>query len=91
MFFHKVDGEIVVDLVDPHRPDSGDTGPKWTGLAKYAEKHGSLYRRVVAVIEDADANVLSLDLTNEDAATALGGATNQTDIRAIFDSFGGNY
>jgi type III restriction enzyme len=91
LFFHNVDGEIVVDLVDPHRPDSGDTGPKWTGLASYAAKHGSLYRRVVAVIEDADANVLSLDLTNADVATALSGATNQTDIRAIFDTLGGAY
>jgi len=91
LFFHKVDGEIVVDLVDPHRPDSSDTGPKWTGLASYAAKHGSLYRRVVAVIEDADANVLSLDLTNADVATALSSATNQTDIRAIFDTLGGTY
>jgi type III restriction enzyme len=91
LFFHKVDGEIVVDLVDPHRPDSGDTGPKWTGLARYAEKHGSAYRRIVAVIEDGDANLLSLDLTNADVATALSEATNQTDIRAIFNTLGGTY
>ncbi len=91
LFFHDVDGEIVVDLVDPHRPNESDTGPKWTGLAEYAKHHSWRYRRMVGVIEQTDGTVLSLDLTNGDVGTALGKASNQTDIRAIFDKFGGKY
>ena len=46
---------------------------------------------MVGVIEQTDGTVLSLDLTNGDVGTALGKASNQTDIRAIFDKFGGKY
>jgi type III restriction enzyme len=91
LFFHKVEGEIVVDLVDPHRPDSGDTGPKWTGLTEYAKKHGSEYRRIAGVVEDAKDKLLSIDLTNPSVAEALANATNEMDIRAIFDTLGGTY
>lgn len=91
IFFHEIDGDIVMDIVDPHRPSESDTGPKWTGLAKYAKDNAAIFRRVVAVIRNPDEKLLSLSLKNPDVATRLAGATNETDIRAIFDSFGGSY
>jgi type III restriction enzyme len=91
LFVHEVDGDVVVDLVDPHRPDSADTGPKWTGLAHYAAKHGSEFRRVVAVIKDGDGRLVSLDLKNPDVAIDLAKASNETDIRNVFAKFGGAY
>jgi type III restriction enzyme len=91
LFFHEVDGEIVVDLIDPHRPNEGDTGPKWTGLAKYAADHAPAFRRVAAVIKNEDDVLVSLDLKNPDVATRLGEATNETDIRKVFTDFGGGY
>ena len=90
LFFHKIEGELVVDLVDPHRPDSADTGPKWTGLSKYAANHGCSFRRVVAVIKDGD-KLLGLDLKNSDVAEKMAEATNETDVRSAFDLYGGSY
>lgn len=91
LFFHEIDGEIVVDLIDPHRPDASDTGPKWTGLAAFASAHGSSFRRILAVIESTEKRLLSLDLKNPAVAEAVAKATNETDIRKVFDDFGGAY
>ena len=91
LFFHEVDGEQVVDIVDPHRPSFGDTGPKWSGLADYAVQHGSLFRRILAVIKDTDDVLVSLDMKNPQVAKRMAKATNETDIRKIFRDFGGPY
>jgi type III restriction enzyme len=91
LFFHQVDNEIVVDLVDPHRPSQADTGSKWAGLAEYASKHGELFRRVVAVIKNSDDVLVSVDLKNPSVGAAMQTATTETDIRRAFEAFGGNY
>jgi type III restriction enzyme len=91
VFYHEVDGEIVVDIIDPHRPDASDTGPKWTGLAAYASANGGSFRRVMAVIQNADKKLLSLDLKNSAVAEAVALATNETDVRKLFEDFGGEY
>lgn len=91
LFFHDVNGEIVVDIIDPHRPDASDTGPKWTGLADYAGRHGSSFRRVMAVIQGTDKKLLSLDLKNPTVVAAMAQVTNETDARKLFDEYGGAY
>lgn len=91
LFFHEDGDEVVVDIIDPHRPDNSDTGPKWTGLAKYAEDHGDHFRRVLAVIKDSSDQLVSLDLKNPEVAKRLQSATNETDIRQIFTDLGGAY
>jgi type III restriction enzyme len=91
VFFHSIDGEIVADIVDPHRPDAADTGPKWTGLSKYAKAHAEHFRRIVAVIKGDDDQLVSLDLRNPDVGVALATATNETGIRKVFADYGGAY
>ena len=91
IFFHEVEGELVIDIVDPHRPDAADTGPKWTGLADYAMTHAGEVRRVMAVIQSEEGKLLSLDLKIPDVASAIAKATNETDIRRVFQTFGGYY
>ena len=91
IFFHEAEGRIVVDIVDPHRPDAADTGPKWTGLSSYASQHENTFRRVMAVIQGPDKKLLGLDLKNPDVAEMVSRASNETDIRKIFMTFGGNY
>jgi type III restriction enzyme len=91
LFFHEVDGALVVDIVDPHRPADADTAPKWRGLAAYAKNHGSQFRRIIGVIADRDGSLLSIDLKNPDVAKRLDDANNETDIRAIFSDLGGPY
>lgn len=91
VIFHEIGGDIVADIIDPHRPDSADTGPKWTGLARYAAKHSDKFRRILAVTKSGDGHLHSLDLKNPDVETALSKASNETDIRRIFADYGGAY
>ena len=91
LFFHKIDGQVVVDLVDPHNPGAADAGPKWLGLARYANLHGDHFRRVLAVIKSPSEQLISLDLKNPDVATYLETASNETDIRHLFEEYGGYY
>lgn len=91
IFFHEVDDEIVVDIIDPHRPDSSDAAPKWGGLAAYAKEHGSLFRRINAVVADDDGELLSLDLKNPQVAKRFESASNEADVRKLFADLGGAY
>jgi type III restriction enzyme len=91
IFIHDIDGEVVLDVVDPHRPNEADTAPKWLGLAEYGTKHGSNFRRILAVIKNDKDQLASLDLKNPDAAARLQKAASEPDIRAIFAELGGPY
>ncbi len=91
IFAHEVKGEIFIDIVDPHRPDSADTGPKWRGLSAYATSYGHLLRRCVGVIRNSSGQLVSLDLKNPQVADRLRDVRNETDIRALFEDLGGNY
>jgi len=56
-------GKVVADIVDPHGPQFADALPKLKGLAKYAETHPGMYRRIEAVAF-VDRSYRALDLTS---------------------------
>jgi hypothetical protein len=73
IFFAEQDGEIVADIVDPHGFHLADALPKLKGLARYAETHGHIYRRIEAVAKAG--NILRvLNLTSADVRQAIIGA-----------------
>jgi hypothetical protein len=83
LFFAKnEDGEIVVDIVDPHGVHLADALPKLRGLAAYAEEHGGQYRRIEAIAENAS-GLRMLDLTKPAVRAAISAAT---DARSLYDS-----
>lgn len=90
LFFHEVDGEVVVDVVDPHGHHAADTGPKWAGLARWAAEHRDKVRRVVAVIK-VGADLLALDLTGDGIAERLDACSTKADIETVFAEQGGAY
>lgn len=45
------DGDIVVDIIDPHGDHLADSLPKLRGLADYVEKHGAQFGRIEGVAE----------------------------------------
>lgn len=66
LFFSQLnDGRVVADIVDPHGYHLADSLPKLRGLARYAEQHCDLYRRIEAVSE-VDGQYRVLDLKNVD-------------------------
>jgi hypothetical protein len=82
IFFAEQDGEIVADIVDPHGFHLADALPKLKGLARYAETHGHIYRRIEAVAKSGD-KLRVLDLTRADVRQAIIGAES---AEAIYTS-----
>lgn len=71
IFFAKdKNGEIVVDVVDPHGIHFEDTLPKLDGLAIYAQKHKHLFRRFESVAKIGD-KFRVLDLMDETVSKAI--------------------
>jgi len=75
------DGEIVVDIVDPHGHHLADALPKLQGLALYAETHSKHYRRIESVAE-AMGKLRVLDLTKEEVRKGIADAKNAESLFA---------
>lgn len=89
IFFHEDHG-IALDIVDPHRHNEADTGPKWAGPARWASKNHDKVRRAVAVIKVGD-DLKALDLTKDGIADRLDECHGKPDIEALFADLGSAY
>lgn len=63
-------GKVAADIVDPHGTQFADALPKLKGLAKYAETHVGMYRRIEAVAA-MGGKLKVLDLTNAKVQEAV--------------------
>lgn len=70
IFFSEVNGEIVIDLVDPHGIHLADAMPKLVGLAKYVEEFGNEFRRIESVAE-INGELRVLDMKNQRTRKAI--------------------
>ena len=75
IFLAEEDGAIIADIIDPHGHHLADALPKLKGLAKYAETHAQVYRRIEAVAE-IEQKLRVLDLTRDDVRKAVMKATS---------------
>jgi len=75
IFFAEQDGKIAVDIIDPHGFHLADALPKLQGLARYAETHPGVFRRVEAIAE-VGAKLRVLDLARTDVRQAIMTATS---------------
>ena len=64
------DGQVVVDLVDPHGHHLADALPKLCGLATFAEKYQGEFRRIESVAETGG-TMRVLDLTKHHVRQAI--------------------
>jgi len=62
-FSRKSDNTVTADIIDPHGTHLSDALPKLQGLARYAETHPNIYRRIEA-IADVGGKLRVLDLTD---------------------------
>lgn len=81
LFFSEVNGDIVVDLVDPHGIYLSDALPKLVGLAKFAEEYGSEFRRIESVAE-IGGKLRVLDMQNQRTRQAVGGFSDAAKLYA---------
>jgi hypothetical protein len=75
IFFVEQDGKIVADIIDPHGTYLADALPKLQGLARYAEAHPGVFRRIKAIAE-VGGKLRALDLTRADVRKAVMEATS---------------
>lgn len=75
IFFAEQGGEVVADIIDPHSFHLADALPKLQGLARYAETHSQIYRRIEAVAETGG-KLRVLDLTRANVRQAVMEATS---------------
>lgn len=72
-FTELTNGSIVADIIDPHGHHLADSLPKLRGLARYAERHSEIYRRIETVSE-IDGIYRILDLKNSETRDVIFGA-----------------
>lgn len=83
-FARKADGGIAVDLVDPHGIHLSDALPKLRGLAKYAENHKNIFRRIESIADpDNNGKFRLLDLTD---SKVRGSIYTAKDAKTLFCS-----
>jgi type III restriction enzyme len=62
VIFRTVNGQTLVDLLDPHDSALADSVAKAKGLIDYAQKHGQDFDRIQLIIKDATGRLRRLDL-----------------------------
>jgi hypothetical protein len=75
IFFAEQDDRVVADIIDPHGFHLADALPKLQGLARYAETHSGIYRRIEAIAEVGN-QLRVLDLTRVDVRQEVAVASN---------------
>jgi len=75
------DASVVADIVDPHGTHLSDALPKLQGLAKYAETHAHVYRRIETVAK-VDDTLRVLDMTN---ATVRKAVAEANDAKSLYE------
>jgi len=79
---------LVVDIVEPHRTDEGDTARKMLGLAEYAARHGERFGRILIVAKTSDDIFRSIDLNDEAARGAAKAVTTTQSVVRLFTDHG---
>lgn len=78
-FSRQHDGTIAADIVDPHGTQFSDALPKLQGLARYAEEHAGVYRRIEAIAKIGD-QLRVLDLTDAAVRHAVAKADDAVSV-----------
>lgn len=91
LLFRRTPDGVVIDVVDPHRPDLGDTVQKWRALSNWAHDHGPGLGRVLAVIGQMTSAGLILrgvDLRSAPVHDRLKSMDDGDNVMNLFSDFG---
>jgi len=75
-FVQLADGNVAADLIDPHGAYLAEALPKLKGLAKYAAKYPTTFRRIETISKTKAGVYRKLDLTKEGVRSAIEAATS---------------
>lgn len=85
-------GVLYPSIIDPHGAHLGDALPKLKALAQYADEHGDLFDRIIAVGIEKDLMLYGLDLKDSKVRKAVyESAADSESVKWLFDSNGKKY
>ncbi|SKF61274.1 DNA/RNA helicase, superfamily II [Mycobacteroides abscessus subsp. abscessus] len=92
VFVHYVDDGLRPSIVDPHGSYLGDSSPKLKALAQYADEHGDLFDRIVAVGLRKGDVLLGLDLKDSKVRKAVyESAADRDSLKRLYEDHGTTY
>ena len=83
LVFRALNGDVAVDILDPHDPTRADWVPKVRGLAEYATRHWQQFGRMEAIIVEG-ADVRRLDLRVEANRNRARAAEGPQHLHSLF-------
>jgi hypothetical protein len=84
-------GNLVVDILEPHRPDQDDTFAKAKGLAEYADAHGAELGKAMMLKIDGkgeDAEISGCDVTDRATREKVLATRSNEEIQGLFQPLG---
>lgn len=92
VFVHEVDEQLRPSIIDPHGAHLGDASPKLKALAQYADEHGELYDRIIAIGTEKDGVLYGINMLDSKVRKAVYESAADTEsIKAIFAKHGTKY
>jgi type III restriction enzyme len=84
LFVRSTSTSLVVDLIDPHRPDLEDAPAKAVGLAEYADRYWHRFGRIELIIVVND-EIRRLDLTDDQNRDKVKMVQTNAHLRQLFE------
>ncbi|WP_036258523.1 DEAD/DEAH box helicase family protein [Mesorhizobium sp. WSM3224] len=78
------DGQLIVDIIDPHAISLADAPAKAAGLAKFAAKHADRFGRIELIMVDGS-TTKTFDLTSETVRNRVRGLKLHNEMKRLFD------
>lgn len=82
LILRKVKSDLVVDILEPHDTTRTDSLPKAQALARYAERHGDSFVRIL-LIKFLDARRSEIDLADRKTRAQVLAATTPDDLERL--------
>ncbi len=83
LIVRSLDGELLVDIVDPHSIHLSDAAAKAAGLAKFAAEHANKFGRIELIMLDGKSRK-AVDFTNEVSRRKFLGIKSPDELRRLF-------
>jgi type III restriction enzyme len=87
LIFREVDGQVVIDILDPHTTSLRDAIGKAHGLAWFAERHKHHFGRI-ELIDEIDGNLRRLDLRDDNIRALVLTAESNDALVEIYKASG---
>jgi type III restriction enzyme len=92
IFVNRINVELRPSIVDPHGAHLGDASPKLKALAQYADEHGDLFDRIIAIgVEKAGALYGINMLDSKVRKSVYESAADTESLKAVFAKHGTKY